>query len=72
MPRNDDIKVIPWNDAIKLCEEVRKGCGGRLLSFARWQCRGCVKSSKGDPKKMCFVNGYTHVDKRYRKEYPYR
>ena len=45
------MKAIPTDVAVKLCEEVQEEKGVRLFS----QCWGCLKFSKGDPLKRCFV-----------------
>jgi hypothetical protein len=47
------LSAIPLDVAMRLCEEVQEEKGVRLFS----QCWGCLKFSKGDPAKRCFVNG---------------
>ena len=61
-------KDVAW----QLCSEIREGNRSKLYSFARWQCGGCTKFSKGDPDKMCFSNlegfrGCNLVNRRYDK-----
>ena len=45
------MKSIPTEKAIELCGVVQEEKGVRLFS----QCWGCLKFSKGDPLKRCFV-----------------
>ena len=44
------MKPIPEDVAFKLCEMITTEKKVRLFS----QCWGCLRFSKGDPKKMCF------------------
>ncbi|MGA1873187.1 MAG: hypothetical protein ACMUHY_05900 [Thermoplasmatota archaeon] len=46
-------KDISLGTGSELCRRYREKHKLRLFS----QCWGCVKFSKGDPKKMCFYNG---------------
>ncbi|MGA1866331.1 MAG: hypothetical protein ACMUFK_02555 [Thermoplasmatota archaeon] len=46
-------KEIPLEKGLELCMRYRQRHKVRLFS----QCWGCVKFSKGDPKKMCFYDG---------------
>jgi hypothetical protein len=62
-------KPIPEEIARKICRDIREEKGVKLFS----QCWGCVRFSKGDPKKMCFYKppdfrGCNIVNKRYDKE----
>lgn len=45
--------AIPRDVALQLCAEIREKNRGKWYSFARMQCRGCMKFSKGNPDKMC-------------------
>jgi hypothetical protein len=47
------MEAIPLEVGLKLCGEIRDETGRALFSFARWQCWGCLKASKGEPAKMC-------------------
>jgi hypothetical protein len=46
-----DIK-LSLEDAYSYCKKYREEKKVRMFS----QCWGCVKFSKGDPKKMCFYD----------------
>ena len=64
--KKDSEKIIPQDEAIKLCSEIRNEKGVRLFS----QCWGCLRFSKGDLMKMCFSSrpdnrGCSLVNKRY-------
>jgi len=58
---------IPTNVALQLCEEVQKEKGVRIFS----QCWGCLKFTKNDPLKRCFVTpsgdnrGCRFINKRF-------
>ena len=65
-----DASVI--EEALKLCEEVRRVNRNNWLSAGRWQCWGCVKFTKGNPEKMCLktpdgYDGCALVNSRYAK-----
>ena len=47
------MEAIPKEVALKLCAEIREENRGKWYTFAGFQCRGCLKFSKGDPAKMC-------------------
>jgi hypothetical protein len=47
------MEAIPLEVGLNLCGEIRAETRRKLLSFARWQCWGCMMASKGDPAKMC-------------------
>jgi hypothetical protein len=61
------MKTIPTEMAISLCQEVQDEKGVRLFS----QCWGCLKFSKEDPMKRCFVTesgdnrGCRFINKRF-------
>jgi hypothetical protein len=38
---------------LELCREIREETRRKLFSFARWQCWGCLKASKGDATLIC-------------------
>lgn len=56
MKGNDTTVPIPRDVALKLCNDIRQENSSKWFSFAKLQCLGCYKSSKGDPDKMCFSN----------------
>jgi hypothetical protein len=61
---------VPWETALKLCEEIRaenKRKAFFFLSFRALQCRGCETFSGGDPAKMCIAGGCDLVNAKYRK-----
>ena len=45
---------IPWEEALRICERIRKENEGKVFSLSRWHCWGCITFTKGDPGKMCF------------------
>lgn len=47
------MEAIPLELGLRLCEAIREETGHKLFSFARMQCWGCLKASKGDVTKMC-------------------
>jgi hypothetical protein len=61
------MKPIPTDVALRLCEAVQEEKGVRLFS----QCWGCLKFTKGDPMKRCFVTpsgdnrGCRFINKRF-------
>lgn len=49
----DDIRAIPKDVALRLCEEIRNENKGKLIGFGAMQCWGCLHFSNGDLEKMC-------------------
>ena len=47
------MEALPLEVGLKLCGEIREETRGKLFSFARWQCWGCMMASKGDTTKTC-------------------
>ena len=61
--------AIPEDMALKICKKIRQEKPVRLFS----QCRGCIKYSKEDAKKMCFYDppkncGCKKINKRFDKK----
>ncbi len=50
------MEAVPRDTAIELCQQVRQRLSGKLFSFWKWQCWGCVKFTKGEIEKMCLFN----------------
>lgn len=48
--------IIPFEIAVKICDEVRENNKKKLLSVGKGMCWGCIKFSKDDVKKRCFFN----------------
>ncbi len=67
------MEPMPLEVALGLCEEIREETRGKLLSWARLQCWGCMTFSKGEPAKMCLGGspdgrGCNLVDARYARQ----
>lgn len=60
---------IPREQALRLCEQIRKENGQKVLSLGRLQCWGCYKWSRGEVEKLCLASkeGCNLVNDRYRK-----
>jgi hypothetical protein len=53
MTQTEPVNAIPKDTAFQLCAEIRQNYGHKWYTAASWQCRGCMRFSKGDPAKMC-------------------
>lgn len=61
---------IPKDEALALCEELRRHNRGKWYTFSGLMCLGCTTFSKGDPAKMCVSSrsdyrGCIQVNARY-------
>ncbi|NJD03976.1 MAG: hypothetical protein FIA99_15570 [Ruminiclostridium sp.] len=48
------IQPISKEDALKICEKIRKDYSGKWYTLAGLQCWGCKTFTGGDTGKMCF------------------
>jgi len=63
------VTVVPGEQAMAICAELRRGS---WLSYSRWWCWGCATFSKGDPAGMCgAVVACPQVLARYNKRLPH-
>lgn len=51
---------IPKEVALKLCNEVLETNKRRWYTWSAWQCRGCIKWSRGDTDMLCFNSRLGH------------
>ncbi len=63
---------IPREIAEKICEIIQDERKKKIYSVGEIQCAACLKSSKGDPDKMCFASnkdnrGCIYINKRFDK-----
>ncbi|WP_455393018.1 hypothetical protein [[Eubacterium] cellulosolvens] len=61
---------IPKEIAIKICEKIQNEREKKIYMVGQMQCVACLKSSKGDPDKMCFSSdkdnrGCIYINKRF-------
>ena len=73
MTKAEPVNAIPKDTALQLCAEIRQNYGHKWYTAASWQCRGCMRFSKGDPAKMCVgsrpdYRGCNLVNARYERE----
>jgi len=64
--------TIPREVAIKICEQIQAEHEKKIYQVGVMQCAACIKSSKGDPDKMCFSSrkdnrGCIYINKRFDK-----
>jgi len=64
------MEAISREEALKLCEEVRRKNRHKWYSATRWQCWGCVTFTRGELDKMCLrtetgYNGCPQINQRY-------
>ncbi|MFW9941638.1 MAG: hypothetical protein ACFFFT_11405 [Candidatus Thorarchaeota archaeon] len=72
----EELKPIPENIALQICEEIREHNREKIFSLAKVQCWGCMKYSnkKDDIKHRCIFSkennrGCHLVNKVYDKKY---
>ena len=67
-----DASAIPKETALKLCRQVSSENKDRWYSWEAWQCKGCVRWSRGDEDMLCFnsrlgLRGCSLINSRYAK-----
>ncbi len=48
------MEAIPKDQALELCEQVRRENRGKWYTYPWWWCWGCTTFTKGDVSKRCF------------------
>lgn len=61
---------IPKETALEICSQIVRENDGKWYRWAAWQCKGCIKWSKGDEDVLCFNSrlgrrGCNQVNSRY-------
>ena len=64
--------AIPRETAIRICEKIQDDHTKKVYAVGEMQCAACIKSSKGDPEKMCFSSrkdnrGCIYINKKFDK-----
>ncbi len=62
--------AIPQEQAVSICEEIRRENRGKWYTVNGMWCWGCTTFTKNDPSKRCFTSqpdyrGCAQVNKRF-------